>query len=425
MAVAVSGGVDSVVLLRRLHQLEVEVIALHVDHGLRKDSGADATFVAELADEIGVPFVCLQVTVAEGNRQHEARTARYAALAQAAQRHGCAAVATGHTATDQAETVLMHLIRGAGLRGLAGMDVRRPLSRRVDLVRPLLWATREEVEAEARRQGWTWHEEPTNATDAYQRNRIRHHILPLLRDEGGPSTIQRIAASADAARAAIPHLSSFARPGERALDLGKLRAAPDRLAVWGEALAAWAPEVRRTTDLLRQLDGLVEGRVGRHVPVGQVKAWRDRDAIRFVVPAEPVEHVVCVGGTVRTPWGTLTLKDLGSPALYVETPPDSSLRVKPQKLVLFDAGALDGTLRLRTWRAGDRIEPQGLGGSKLVSDILTERRVRPSERDRQLVVSVGDRVAWVVGHRLAEWAGMTEASQRLVHAAWEPRGRTG
>ena len=143
------------------------------------------------------------MTVGAGNVQAEARRARYAALAEAARRHASAAVVTGHTATDQAETVLMNLVRGAGLRGLGGMPPRRPLSAGVSLVRPLLWATRAEVEAEARARGWTWRDDPGNAGDRFQRNRIRRSVLPLLDAEGGPGTAARVARAADAARAAL------------------------------------------------------------------------------------------------------------------------------------------------------------------------------------------------------------------------------
>lgn len=412
VAVAASGGVDSTVLLRTLHTLGVELVALHVDHGLRDDAVADADFVVGLAERLGIPCEVLEATVADGNRQHEARRARYAALAQVARRLGCMALATGHTATDQAETVLMHLIRGSGLRGLAGMPVRRPLGDGLELVRPLLWATRAEVEAEATREGWTWREEPSNATDAYRRNRIRHHVLPLLEAEGGPGTVARIAASAAAARAALPDLRAVAVHGDRALDLDVLRGTSDRAAVWTEALAAWAPAVRRTRNLIRQLDGLVDGAVGRHVPVGPLVAWRDREAIRFVEPAKPVDCVLRIGETARTVLGTLELAKVGADALN-------------QTSVLFDAAALEGTLRLRTWRAGDRIAPRGLDGTKLVSDVLTEGRVRPSHRDRQLVLCVDDRVAWVVGHRVAAWAEGGESPERLVRAAWSPRVSVG
>lgn len=427
VAVAVSGGVDSTVLLRSLHQLGREVVALHVDHGLRADAEADAVFVLELADALEVPAERLRVRVGAGNRQHEARMARYAALADAAQRHGCSAVATGHTATDQAETVLMHLIRGSGLRGLAGMTARRPLRGRVEVVRPLLWATREEVEAEADRQGWSWSEDPSNAADAYQRNRIRHHVLPLLEEEGGPEVAKRIAASAAAARAALPDLAHYGDPMDQSLDLDRLRAVPEpwRAAIWAEALAAWAPEVPRNHDVLRQLEALLEAQPGRRVPLDRLVAWRDRDAVRFVAPAPGVETAVEIGQPVRTPFGSLHLRMLTLGRSDGAVPVERRSAQDGPNAVMLDWSALGGNLTLRTWRSGDRIEPRGLRGSKLVSDVLTDRRVPPSQRDRQLVLCADDRIAWVVGHRGAAWAEATDQTRRVVWATYEPRESVG
>ncbi|MEM6328459.1 MAG: tRNA lysidine(34) synthetase TilS, partial [Bacteroidota bacterium] len=198
VVVGASGGVDSTVLLRILHGEGVPVVAVHVDYGLRPESAEDAAFVTAMATTLGVPVVVRQVALpASGNRQEAAREARYAVFRAVAEAEGFDTVAVGHTATDQAETVLLHLLRGAGQAGLGGMREERALSPGLRLVRPLLGTTRHEVEAFARDQGWTWREDASNATDAYRRNRLRHRVLPLLEEEGGPGTIRRIA---DAAR---------------------------------------------------------------------------------------------------------------------------------------------------------------------------------------------------------------------------------
>lgn len=297
---------------------------------------------------------------------------------------------------------------------------RRSLAEGVELVRPLLWATRSEIEAEARRHGWTWREDVTNASEAYLRNRVRHRILPVLKEEGGPDTVLRIAASARAVRAALPDLSRYRLGTERALGLDALRVAGDRAAVWVEALAAWSPETRRTRNLLFQLDGLVEGPAGRHVPMGRLVAWRDRDAVRFVAPAAPIDQVVHVGEPATTERGTLELVEMAPGR--VSTLPQPALSVS---FVLLRQDAMAGEVRLRSWRAGDRIQPTGMRGTKLVSDLLTERRVRPSERDRQLVLCVEEQVAWVVGHRVAAWASRRDPATPSVHATWAPRDSAG
>ena len=190
LVVAASGGVDSTVLLRSLVEIGQSVVAIHVDHGLRADSVEDGAFVLALAAELGVPGESVAVEVEGGNVQAEARAARYAALAEAARRHGARVVATAHTATDQAETVLMALVRGAGLRGLAGMPEHRALGEGIDLIRPLLQTSREQIEAEARARGWAWREDPSNATGRYRRNRVRQAVLPALRATGTDAVLR-------------------------------------------------------------------------------------------------------------------------------------------------------------------------------------------------------------------------------------------
>lgn len=283
VGVGVSGGVDSVVLLHTLHRLGVAVAVLHVDHGLRPDSAADARFVQTVAGRLGIPAHVRRVQVAPGNRAAEARRARYGALAEMASACGAQAVAVAHTATDQAETLLMALVRGAGLAGLGGMAPRRVLTTmgmgNLPLVRPLLDETRAAIEQQARQHGWPWRDDPSNAGGV--RGRLRQSVLPLLEAEGGPDTARRMARAAAAVRAAHPGglLDAVAGPGATVrLHLGALPEAL-RHAVWAEALARWHPHVRRTSALVARLDSLLEAPVGRRVAASGVDAQRLADAV--------------------------------------------------------------------------------------------------------------------------------------------------
>ncbi|OGK94457.1 MAG: tRNA lysidine(34) synthetase TilS, partial [Candidatus Rokubacteria bacterium RBG_16_73_20] len=170
---AVSGGADSVALLHALVALapawRLRLSVLHVDHGLRPDAARDAEFVRALGARLGVPVEVARVAVSpRGSLEAAARAARYAALAAAADRVGAARIALGHTADDQAETVLMRLLEGAGVRGLAGIP---PVRGR--FVRPLIERRRAEVVAELGRTGLAWVEAPTNADPRFLRNRVR------------------------------------------------------------------------------------------------------------------------------------------------------------------------------------------------------------------------------------------------------------
>jgi tRNA(Ile)-lysidine synthase len=418
LVVGTSAGVDSTVLFRAICALGHDAVAVYVDHGLRPESADEAAFVQALAASLGAESLVVSAPVAAGNQQNAARRARYAALAEAARQVGAGAVAVGHTATDQAETVLMALVRGAGLRGLAGMAPRRPLDATVPdglaLVRPLLWATRAEVEDHARSNGWTWRDDPSNATDWYRRNRIRHGVLPLLEAEGGPRTAARIAQASMAARSALDAspLADFNRiairdPRGLSLPLGALQAlTPDACgAVLAEALRTAAPDAARSQAVVARLIALVSAPAGRRVGLDGVAVWRDRDRLRFVAGAPPMGPVRVGPDGADTAAGRLARR-----------PADSD---SPAWTAALDLSVLDAPLTLRPWRPGDRLDVDHR--DRRVSDLLTDARVPPSERSDALVLDAGPRVAALIGHAVADWAAPRDAAA-AVRFGWVPAG---
>lgn len=228
---AVSGGADSVALMRVLlvlkDHLSFEVTAAHLDHALRgADSERDAEWVAELCSRLQTPLVIERVEVdarARGSKrtiEEAAREARYEFLSHSASDAGCRFVAVAHTADDRAETVLHHILRGTGLPGLRGMPRNRLLHSRtfgqepaetadnapVQLIRPLLDVTRDEVERYLGQLGQDFRHDRTNDDERFTRNRIRHTLLPLLRDEFNPAVtaaLLRLSQQAEEAHAAI------------------------------------------------------------------------------------------------------------------------------------------------------------------------------------------------------------------------------
>ena len=176
VVVACSGGADSISLLVLAAEAGLEPTAVHVDHGLRPDSATDALVVARAAETLGGAWRTVLVHVGEGsNLEARAREARYRALRAASDELGATAILVGHTADDQAETILLNLLRGAASSGLSGMS-----SRRDDLVRPLLHLRRAEVRAVAAARGLAVVDDPTNADTRWRRAWIRHQVLPML-----------------------------------------------------------------------------------------------------------------------------------------------------------------------------------------------------------------------------------------------------
>lgn len=186
LVIGVSGGLDSVVLLdalvTRAHALPQAILHVaHVNYRLRPTADADAAFVRHVAERYGLPCDCCEPNPPPPgvNRQAWARAVRYDFFQHTARRYDCAAVAVAHHADDQAETVLWRLLRGTGLDGLAGMEPERSCQDGATLLRPLLDYSRAELEAYARTRGLSSCVDPTNASDDYTRNRMRHAVLPL------------------------------------------------------------------------------------------------------------------------------------------------------------------------------------------------------------------------------------------------------
>jgi tRNA(Ile)-lysidine synthase len=207
VVVACSGGPDSLALLALTVDREVTVTAVHVDHGMRAESDAEAEVVATAADRLGAAFRAEAETVAQGpNLEERARTARYAALERSRLAIGAAVTLVGHTADDQAETVVLHLLRGSAAAGLGGMAVRRDT-----IVRPLLGIRRAETEALCAELGLDPVRDPTNDDRAFRRNWVRHEVLPMLSRGSERDLVPVLARQAGILRSESDYLDALAR----------------------------------------------------------------------------------------------------------------------------------------------------------------------------------------------------------------------
>ncbi|MEW4527608.1 tRNA lysidine(34) synthetase TilS [Maioricimonas sp. JC845] len=251
VVVGVSGGADSVALLHGLKRLasshRLRLVAAHLDHGLRGSlSAEDAAWVHRLAGRLGIPIVTDQIdvaarAVAAGKGIEEtARDARYRFLQTVAQERGARWIAVAHTADDQAETILHHILRGTGLSGLRGMPAKRTLPSHVVLVRPLLSVSRAELEAYLAEIGQDYREDASNDDPQFTRNRLRHSVLPMLRREGNrkvDEALRRLGAQAAELQSAMETLAVRCleqairdlQPGVARLDRDVLAAQPRHL----------------------------------------------------------------------------------------------------------------------------------------------------------------------------------------------------
>jgi len=409
LVLAVSGGVDSTALCLILSELREEFgLVLHVahfDHRARpRAAAADAAFVADLANHIGATLRVGRADAAPKN-EDDARTARYEFLRRVAHDLGATAIATGHTRDDQAETVLLHLTRGSGLAGLAGMRPERD-----GIVRPLLTLGRAETVAVCIAAGIAPREDPTNRSLRFARNRIRHRVLPELA-RLNPEITSAIARLADAAAAvadtageeAAAALDDADHHGALALDRlprdGDARASA--LALWwqrrtGRALAA------RHRAALEQLAATTEGSKTVDLPGG--RALREYTTLRVAPTTDTNEGIgpmTLERGHIAEwhGWRFAFVRDLDGPAQvgYVDA----------ERVVV------------RVRRPGDRMN--GPRGAK-VQDVFTDAKVPVRERDHWPLVTADEAVVWIPGITPPPRAG--RSALRAVRMGEDSSGMT-
>jgi tRNA(Ile)-lysidine synthase len=419
--VAVSGGADSVALLTILSALapawRLTLHALHVDHGLRPDAARDAEHVRALGARLGVPVDVARVQVGPGSVEAAARAARYAALEAWADRLGAARIAVGHTADDQAETVLMRVLGGAGLRGLAAIP---PVRGRI--IRPLIEVRRQALREALTAAGLEWVEDPTNRDPKFLRNRIRHELLPVL------------AASYDAD--VVPTLSAVARQARETIDALERAAAREleRLArIEGDAaltlsrsaLAALPAPI--AAEALRQ----AAARLGSRAPL---RAWAHRGLGRVLAPVPPrrpfrLGGVVLelsgdrlrVGARPAQPLvprslpvpGRVELPEIGRALEARRLPAHGYVVPREPQRVAFDAAAVAPALTIRCRRRGDRFEAFGAGERRLKS-FLIDAKIPRWERDRLPLVEQDGHILWVAGLRRSTAGVVTPATREVV-----------
>lgn len=438
---AVSGGADSVALLLILQDLAragfVRLAGVaHLHHHIRvPGADEDAAFVEALARRLEVPFtlghadVPAQAGRAGGSLELAGRKARLAFFESVAAGPERPVVALAHTRSDQAETVLLRLARGAGPRGLAGMA---PVSG--CRIRPLLETDRAELRDWLRERGQEWREDPTNEDITIARNRIRHAVIPQLAHlnpavEGAVARAARIQAADGELldRLAAAEADRLVKTEKETvqLDLAGVRHLPEALArrvirrALMEADSGHTPDWEATEAILQgtanRLDlGPVHVELFAESAVLSSRA-RGRQRRAAVGPSAPAQ-TLDVPGTARHPAGWWEVEAAGPtlpahPLVYA-----TGQRGSPESTqVVLDARALGRHLTVRAWRAGDRVQPLGLGGRKKLQDVFVDRKVPRDERDRvPVVVDAQGRIAWVAGHVVGEPFRVTPRSEAVV-----------
>ena len=387
------------------------VVACHVDHGTRPGSEAEGRRVAEWCRGLGAEALTTTCK-ADGASEAALRDARYAALMGACDAHRLGTLATGHTADDQAETVVMRLQRGAGVKGLAGIPPERALAEGMRVVRPLLGARRGALREWLAAEGVPWLEDPSNQDPRYLRNRMRASGLPL-----DVPTLCEVATTAARAASLIAEAADEARGRARrddgAHDLEVLRPLPEGVRREALVRALGATGLGRVHILA--LDRLAADRNGTaevHLP-GGLTARREYDRISARATARPAsaapfDLAVPGPGELALPAGGIRLTFSVVPRLQAELP------VVGGAEALFDAAAVGFPLTVRSRRPGDRMRPFGAPGRRKLQDVLTDARVPEALRSGLPLVVRGDEVLWIPGVARGHVAPLVRATTEVL-----------
>jgi tRNA(Ile)-lysidine synthase len=433
VGVAVSGGADSVCLLCVLLELaprwDLQLSVLHLDHGLRgEESRQDAEFVRGLADRLGLPLSLRETAVAQSpdNLEQAAREARLAFFRETIASGAVERVATGHTRSDQAETVLFRFLRGSGTAGLAGI---RPVTSE-GVVRPLIEVERSEVRQFLLDRGIAWREDSTNSSLQFARNRIRRELLPQIEREWNPGIGETLANTADWALAEeawwdaeIDRLASQ-----------HLTAADDAILLRSSVLAALPLAVgrrlvRRAMELTKgDLRGIDFGHIAAVMELagsteghGRLQApgldiFRSFEWLRFGRPGaggletRNYRLTLAVPGTVRVPGTNLAISleliDKSGPSVSADWVYNNNW------MGCLDWQRLSGSLELRNWRPGDGYQPAGYSGREKIKTLFQQARIPLWERRHWPVLTDGASIVWA--RRFGPAAGLVAAQDAKV-----------
>jgi tRNA(Ile)-lysidine synthase len=421
--VAVSGGADSVSMLHVMYELatelQIQVGVAHLNHKLRgHESDGDEDFVRQLAERLKIPYVSgvghVQRLAGEKGISIEmaAREVRYDFFARAAKKAGANTIVTGHTADDQAETVLLKLARGAGAGGLGGIP-RETMTRKHRVVRPLLDVTREDVLDFLNERGLSWREDRTNADTVFLRNRVRHVILPIMEKGINPKIREALNRSAEIFQSENRWLDEIIakRLAEsvdehHALRVKTVKSQP--VAARRRIIRSWLIEEgilpeKIDFETVERIDTLLQSST-RSTNITGSMTVKKRYGTLTVVPSEgkvTVQYRVelNVPGETILPDQSLRIVITREPGLMK----DNKLKAGrlPAKVSICSESVGRKKIYIRSWKNGDRMRPFGLGGSRKLQDIFVDEKVPVEHRGDVPILICGKEIIWIPGYRVS------------------------
>ncbi|HET8810778.1 MAG TPA: tRNA lysidine(34) synthetase TilS [Flavobacteriaceae bacterium] len=416
---AISGGIDSVVLAHLCKKASLDFSLAHCNFNLRgKESDEDTVFLEELSKKLGVPlFVEVFDTkkFAEENKlsiQVAARELRYDWFQKLSQTLGFDYVLTAHHANDNLETFLINTLRGTGLEGLTGIPEQNG-----NILRPLLPFSRKEIEAFAKTEKITWREDSSNASDKYLRNKIRHQIVPILEEEN-PQLLEIFANTQNHLQDASDLLKEYSkilideivdRKGEELhFNIQKTQAKSNPKAVLYQLLKAYGfSEWENVTDLL-------SAQPGKMLFSATHRLVKDREVLILTdkIPQKNADRTIEItkkNTEVSFPFGKIKIEEF------------DNFHKSDKNEIYVEKNAIKFPLKLRKWKKGDYFYPFGMTGRKKVSDFLKNEKFSLPEKEKVWLLLSDNKIVWILGQRADNRFKVKENSQEILKITCLPK----
>ncbi|MBI3583085.1 MAG: tRNA lysidine(34) synthetase TilS [Nitrospinae bacterium] len=446
--VGVSGGIDSITLLYSLFflkdDLKCSLVAAHANHGLRgEQSDKEAEFVRKIADELKLPSVIEKIDVLgymteKGlSKQAAARELRYDFFERTAKKTSANKIALGHNANDQAETVLIRLLRGSGAKGIAGIKPVRACSERSEsnkIIRPLIEIRRDEITEFVKEKRLKYVEDPSNLEPYYLRNKIRLELIPLLKKEYNPNIIETLREAAEIVGDEDEFLESYCSTimsaigspnGSGFIEIDVLKLKNFHIAIKrriirialkmikGDLLKISAVHVE---DILNSINKGFSGK-SLNLPDGicvlyeydKLKLFREVEVaeeaeVRFDIPLK------IPGETILSKPEYKFIAEIISPVDFVA----AGFSLRNKYISFFDMDKIKGALRVRNRVNGDIFHPSGMKGSKKLKEFFIDEKIPRRERDSIPLIVSGDIILWIVGKRVADYGKVDKDTKNIL-----------
>ena len=419
--VGLSGGADSVALLSGLFALSGDmgfsVAAAHLNHGIRGgEAEEDMRFSAELCAGLGIPIVCETLDIPaiakrDGKTlEQAARDERYAFFNRTAERLSADRIAVAHHMDDQAESILLHLIRGSGLKGLIGME---PMSGRI--IRPLLFSRRGDIEAYLASSGLSYRTDSTNLEREASRNRLRLDLIPYIQRELNPAFVESLCSTGELLRQDEEYLDGLARGalGDAKTDAGydrkRLSVLPPPLLSRAIRIAVFEAGARADVERvhIERIMEMLTAKTGTHADIPHISVWVSYGDICFGRAKEPAK--------IDTPFNSAGKTCFEGGFFFAEAVEGDI--IKDNAVAYMDMDKLPSGLTVRTRREGDRIHFIGSPGSKKLKDFFIDRKVPREKRDVPILFC-GSEALFIPGLGISERVRADGSTRRLLRVTY-------